>query len=366
MGARPFGVVAVLCLSVHSGVFAQGEPAVPSDHRGLLDRYCVTCHSERLETAGLTLELADVTQVSDGTELWEKVIRKLRTGAMPPPGRPQPAAKERAALMTWLETSLDEAATVNPRPGRTETLRRLNRTEYQNAIRDLLALDIDAKSLLPPDESGHGFDNVTVGDLSPALLDRYISAAQRISRLAIGSTQTSLQSEAIRVAGDVTQEAHVPGLPIGTRGGTIVPFVFAQDGDYEIQIRLARNRTGSVGGLREPGSHTFELLLDRNSIATFIVEKPPEGDDHSRVDEHLRARIPVTAGPHDIGVAFFKRSSSLPESERQPLLSRFNEDASPTFDAGGLRGLHHWPVRRGGSRRYPEPATAVRLSPGGR
>ena len=136
-------------------------------------------------------------------------------------------------------------------PGRTETLRRLNRTEYQNAVRDLLALDIDAASLLPPDESGHGFDNVTVGDLPPTLLDRYISAAQKISRLAIGSTQSSLQSDIIRLPADLTQEDHVPGLPIGTRGGVSIPYTFAQDGEYEIQIWLARDLKGNVGGLRD-------------------------------------------------------------------------------------------------------------------
>src|SRR5439155_7249473 len=136
-------------------------------------------------------------------EIWEKVVRKLRTSTMPPPNMPQPSTEDRRALLSWLETSLDEAAAVKPNPGRTDTLRRLNRTEYQNAIRDLLLLDIDTTSLLPPDESGYGFDNVTVGDLPPALLDRYISAAQKISRLAIGGAP-SLDSDIIRVPPDRT------------------------------------------------------------------------------------------------------------------------------------------------------------------
>ena len=170
---------------------------------------------------------------------------------------------------------------------------------------------------------------MTVGDLSPVLLDRYISAAQKVSRLAIGSTQTALQSEVIRVAADVTQEEHVPGLPIGTRGGVVVPFTFAQDGEYDIQIRLARNRSGFVGGLREPGTHVLELLLDRERIETFTVDKPPEGDDHSLVDAHLTIRTQVTGGPHDLGVTFQKGSSSLPETERQPLQSHFNETRHP-------------------------------------
>ena len=176
-----------------------GAPPSASGSRQLIDRYCVTCHNERLETAGLRLDQIDVANVAEGAEVWEKVVRKLRTGTMPPSTRPQPSAGDRGALVSWLETSLDQAAAAHPNPGRTETLRRLNRTEYQNSIRDLLALDIDATALLPSDDSGYGFDNVNVGDLSPALLDRYMSAAQKISRLAVGSTQTSLQSEIIRV-----------------------------------------------------------------------------------------------------------------------------------------------------------------------
>src|SRR5215510_3746818 len=151
-----------------------------SSHRRTIDQYCVTCHNLRLVTAGLKLDEADVASPGEGAELWEKVVRKLRTGMMPPPNMPQPSIEERQALVSWLETSLDKAAAAKPNPGRTETLRRLNRTEDQNAIRDLLALNIDAASLLPADESAHGFDNVTVGDLSPTLLDRYVSAAQKI------------------------------------------------------------------------------------------------------------------------------------------------------------------------------------------
>ena len=193
---------------------AELSPAA-SGARELIDRYCVTCHNGRLETAGLSLDDIDVAHVPAEAETWENVVRKLRTSTMPPPNRPQPPAEARAAMASWLESTLDAAAAATPNPGRTETLRRLNRTEYQNAIRDLLALDVDATTLLPPDESGHGFDNVTVGDLPPALLDRYISAAQKISRLVIGTTQTSLQADVIRVPADTTQEEHVPGAAPG-------------------------------------------------------------------------------------------------------------------------------------------------------
>ena len=152
-------------------------------------------------------------------------------------------------MVSSLETSLDRAAAAKPNPGRTDTFRRLNRTEYQNAIRDLLALDVDVTSLLPGDESSHGFDNVTVGDLSPTLLDRYITAAQKISRLAVGQPEPLPGGDTIRLPPDLTQEEHVDGLPIGTRGGALIHYTFPLDGEYEIQIRLTRDRNEHVEGL---------------------------------------------------------------------------------------------------------------------
>jgi mono/diheme cytochrome c family protein len=325
---RSAGLVMTASLCTPMGASAQEAAASAAGSRQLLDRYCVTCHSDRLETAGLSLEQLDLANVHEGAEVWEKVVRKLRTGTMPPSSRPQPSADDRGTLVSWLETSLDQVAVANPNPGRTETLRRLNRTEYQNAIRDLLALDIDATVLLPADESGYGFDNVNVGNLSPALLDRYISAAQKISRLAIGTTLTSLQSDVLRVPADTTQEEHVTGLPIGTRGGMTTSYTFAQDGEYDVQIRLARNRTGNIGGLRGRSLHTVQLLLDRMPVATFTVERPEGGDD-AFADAHLKIRLPVTAGSHDVGATFLKQASSLLETERQPLQSHFNEQRHP-------------------------------------
>src|SRR5438876_387713 len=237
-----------------------------SSPRRLLDRYCVTCHNERLKTADLSLDRIDVANPSAEAEVWEKVVRKVHTGTMPPSNMPQPSRDDRRALLTWLETSLDAASAARPNPGRTDTLRRLNRTEYQNAVRDLLALDVDAASLLPPDDSGHGFDNVTVGDLPPTLLDRYISAAQKISRLAIGSTESSLESEIISLPADLTQEDQLPGLPIGTRGGVSASYTFAQDGEYEIQILLMRSLEGIISGLREARPHELLVLLDREPV----------------------------------------------------------------------------------------------------
>jgi hypothetical protein len=197
--------------------------------------------------------------------------------------------------LTWLETSLDAASAERPNPGRTETLRRLNRTEYQNAIRDLLALDIDAASLLPADESGHGFDNVTVGDLSATLLNRYISAAQKISRLAVGSAQSSVQSDTVSVAADLTQEDQLAGMPMGTRGGLSTLHTFAQDGDYDIQIMLARNLEGVVSGLRDRRTHQLLVLVDREPVKTFTVQRTANGDD-TQADKDLKVRLPSHRG----------------------------------------------------------------------
>jgi len=313
----------------------------PSSPRRLVDRYCVTCHNERLKTADLKLDRIDVDNPSGNAEIWEKAVRKVHTGTMPPPNMPQPSPEERRALLTWLETSLDAASAAKPNPGRTETLRHLNRTEYQNAIRDLLALDIDAASFLPSDDSGHGFDNVTVGDLPPTLLDRYVSAAQKISRLAIGTTASSLQNDIIRLPADLTQEEHLPGLPLGTRGGVSVSHTFVQDGEYEIQIWLARDLEGNVSGVREPRAHELMVLVDRQPVANFTIEKSA-GADATVLDKDLKARVTVSAGPHEIAVTFVKDGSSLLETARQPLQSHFNDRrhprSAPAIDQISLTG----------------------------
>jgi len=328
------GTVSMTLCCLHVQTSAQTARSTPgavtpaSSPRRLVDRYCVTCHNERLKTADLRLDRLDVDNPGAGAEVWEKVVRKVHTGTMPPSNMPQPSPDDRRALLTWLTTSLDTASAARPNPGRTDTLRRLNRTEYQNAIRDLLALDIDAASLLPADDSGHGFDNVTVGDLPPTLLDRYISAAQKISRMAIGSTESSLQSDVIRLPADLTQEDHLPGLPLGTRGGVSVSHTFVRDGEYEIQIWLSRDLGGSVSGLREARAHELVVLVDRQPVASFKVEKPDGGDD-TVLDKDLKTRVTVPAGPHEIGVTFVKDGSSLAESARQPLQAHYNDRRNP-------------------------------------
>jgi hypothetical protein len=304
-------------------------PAAPPP-LALVDEYCLSCHDEDKKKGGLSLELVAADGVAQHPDVWEKVVRKLRARQMPPVGtkeRPDEATYD--AVVSSLEASLDRAAATRPNPGRTATIRRLTRTEYQNAIRDLLALEIDVTALLPADESSYGFDNVTVGDLSPTLLDRYVSAAEKISRVAIGRPSRSPGGDTIRIAADLTQEEHLEGLPVGTRGGALIHYAFPMDGEYDIQIRLMRDRDEHVEGLTEP--HDLELLLDRDRVQLFTV-KPPQREagssedrtNHENIDRHLKVRVPVTAGSHALGVAFVKKPSLLLETGRQPYQAHFN------------------------------------------
>jgi mono/diheme cytochrome c family protein len=322
-----FPAVFAIAIFLSAPLPIRAQQPKPSSHQEFLNRYCAGCHNDRVKNGGLSLAQFPVSKPSAQPDLSEKLVRKLRTGVMPPPKVPQPSPAERQAVLTWLESSLDQASTSKVNPGRTETIRRLNRTEYQNAIRDLLALNIDAADLLPADESGHGFDNVNVGDLSPALLNRYIAAAQKISRLAVGSTQTSLQSDTFRLAGDLTQEDHLPGMPLGTRGGISTPYTFAQDGEYEVRVMLARDLTGTVSGVRDARTHELILLLDREPVHTFPISRTTLGEVLN--EKVLSARIPVKAGPHTIALTFVKEGASLIETPRLPTESRFNDRRHP-------------------------------------
>ena len=304
-------------------------------HVALVEEYCVDCHDADTKKGGLSLDAIATDDVIRHADVWEKVIRKLRARQMPPIGKDRPDDATYDSVIATLENALDRAGAAHPNPGRTATLRRLTRTEYRNAIRDLLALDVDVTSLLPSDQSSYGFDNVTVGDLSPTLLDRYVSAAEKISHLAVGRPSHSPGGETIRIHADLTQEGHVEGLPIGTRGGAAVPHTFPRDGEYEIQVRLTRDRDELVEGLSEP--HEIEILLDRQRVQLFTVKPPqreagvPDADQPSqaKVDRHLNARVPVTAGPHVVGVTFIKKPSLLPETARQPYNAHFNSYRHP-------------------------------------
>jgi hypothetical protein len=296
-------------------------PSTPP-HLAVVEQYCLTCHDNLENEGNFSLEIVP-GDVSKSPDVWEKVVRKLRARQMPPVGRKErPDEATYNATVRYLETSLDRAAAARPNPGRTPTLRRLTRTEYRNAVRDLLALDVDVESLLPADESSYGFDNITVGDLSPTLLDRYVSAAEKISRIAVGRPARSPDGKTFRMPPDLTQEGHIEGLPLGTRGGALVDYTFPMDGEYEFQIRLMRDRDEHVEGLTEP--HDLELLVDRERVQLFTVQPPRREPEHATVDQHLKIRIPVTAGPHAIGVTFLKKPSLLLETSRQPYQAHFN------------------------------------------
>ena len=319
--------ITLVCTALVAFAIARVAVAVETGSvRAVVDRYCTGCHDDAEPEGGLDLATILDDQFPAHAQSWEKVVRRMRARQMPPAGKKRPDEQTYASVLTQLEAELDRAAAAHPAPGRTDTLRRLTRTEYQNVIRDLLALDIDAASMLPADEASHGFDNVTVSNLSPTLLDRYVSAAQKVSRLAVGGAQRVPGGETFRVPPDVTQEERVEGLPLGTRGGTLIRYTFPRDGTYEVQVRLARDRNEHVEGIHEP--HELEVLLDRQRVERFTVT-PPRDDNHERVDAHLKLRFPVKAGPHELGVTFPKNPTSLVETLRQPYAARFNMHRHP-------------------------------------
>jgi hypothetical protein len=310
---------------------AEAPQGTAAKQSALINQYCVGCHNERVKSGGLALNTLDPGKVADNPEAWEKVLRKVRTRFMPPIGRPRPDEAGYDALVSYLETSLDTMAASTPNPGRTDTFHRLNRTEYQNAVRDLLSLEVELASILPRDDSSYGFDNVAVRELSPTLLERYLSVAEKVSRLAVGSPVRSPGSEVVVLPPDLTQEDHFDGLPFGTRGGAEIRHTFPLSGQYEIQIRLSRDRNENVEGLTEP--QQVELTLDGERVEVFTV-KPNRNVSGSyyadeAVDKHLNVRIPVQAGPHVLGVTFPKRTSALIETVRQPYQSHFNMDRHP-------------------------------------
>jgi hypothetical protein len=293
----------------------------------MLRAHCLDCHDGESKKGELNLVPLLEADILQHNAEWEKVVRRMATRQMPPANRKsRPSEAEYHNTLKSLTGVLDSAATKHPNPGRTETFRRLNRTEYQNAIRDLLALDIDAAALLPKDESSHGFDNVTVGDLSPTLLNRYVSAAEKISRMAIGAPRRMPGGDTFRMPPDLTQEDHVEGLPPGTRGGALLNYTFPRDAEYEFQIRLTRDRNEEVEGLREP--HELVVLIDKVQVKSFTVA-PPTDRNFDKVDAHLKVRVPVTAGPRQVGVTFVKNPSSLQETKREPYRARFNMHRHP-------------------------------------
>ena len=307
---------------VISGTWVLATPMPNEAHETLLQQYCITCHNERLSSRGtvpLELETATLTDVSANAELWEKVIRKLRTGSMPPLGRPRPDAAVSDGFASWLENEIDRVAAVQPNPGRTEPLHRLNRTEYQNAVRDLLSLQIDAATLVPADDQSYGFDNIAgVLKVSPTLLERYMSAARQISRLAVGASEMTPAGETFRVVSDLSQYQHRDGLPFGTRGGMSVSYNFPRDGEYDIKLELLDLFAGAP--IREP--HQLEVSIDGDRVTVFHLAPRDAANDQGAAynagPDELQVRVSLTAGPQVVTAAFIKKTDALAESIRQP------------------------------------------------
>ena len=303
------------------------QEAAAEAPRAVLDRYCVACHNDRLLTGGLSLEAAavDAADPSRDADVWERVIAKLRTGAMPPPGRPRPDAATYDAVAARLEADIDRVAAANPDPGRTSTVHRLNRTEYRNAIRDLLALDLDVTPLLPGDEtSDTGFDNnADVLSISTAQLERYLSAARTISRLAVGLAPAAPAFETFDVPLLLLQDdRQSEDLPLGSRGGVAIPYHFPVDGEYLVKIELRSNWQDYILGMGS--EHLLDVRIDGELVKRFTVggedrgrpapltftiaeRGDPEWEEYLQTaDESLEFRFPVEAGPRTVGVSFVR------------------------------------------------------------
>ncbi len=230
-------------------------PANPPTPQATLQRYCLTCHNQNLKERGtvpIAFDKLNLSNVGADAEVWEKIVRKVRTGLMPPAGRPRPDKAAHDAFVSWMESSLDGAAAAHPNPGRTEPFHRLNRAEYKNVIRDLLDLDVNVDSLLPADDASYGFDNIAgVLKMSPTLMERYLAAAQKISRLAVGTPPPAPNVDFVRLGDDLQQDEHIEGLPVGTRGGVSIPYTFPMDAEYVIKVRLARDILENIGVFAE-------------------------------------------------------------------------------------------------------------------
>jgi mono/diheme cytochrome c family protein len=269
----------------------------PDRARALLDTYCVTCHNDRVKTANLSLQGLDLTKAADHAEVWEKVIRKLRAGVMPPPESPRPSLAEYDGLRDWLEAEIDRAAAAKPNPG-SVVLHRLNRTEYANAIRDLLDLRIDATNLLPPDDSANGFDNIAGSlTLSPTLLESYATAAARISRMAVGYWKSPAEATYL-TSSDASQNHRLDGMPFGTRGGIVARHDFPADGEYKFSIQ-----NFGIGSFI-PGEQ-LALIIDGERAHVWPYRGVGAAVGMTAdTDGTLEVTVPVRAGSRLVGATF--------------------------------------------------------------
>jgi mono/diheme cytochrome c family protein len=321
-------VLVCAALSLAGGRHATARAAQPSaaiQPADVLKTYCVTCHNARLKTAGLEIDGLDAAHVGQRADIWEKIATKLRTGEMPPPGRPRPDVATSRAAAASLERELDAASMADPRPGRVP-VHRLNRIEYANAVRDLLGVEIDARALLTSDEADQeGFDNVaSVLSVSPALLENYLSAARTVSRLAVGDLARHPVVDSFKISKALVQDERVgDALPFGSQGGALVRYYFPLDAEYLIKVLLRRQEYDYIVGIGEP--HELDIRVDGVRVQRFRVggegkgmtapenfagntQGAPEWEEYMHnADAHLEVRVPVKAGLHEVGASFVRR-----------------------------------------------------------
>jgi mono/diheme cytochrome c family protein len=359
-------VVVLLGLLATRPVPVAAAAAAGDDARAFLQTYCITCHTQQMKARGtvpVALDTLDVSAIVNDAKTWELVARKMRGGMMPPIGMKRPDKTAHEQFLAYVEGELDRAARARPNPGRTESFHRLNRTEYRNAVRDLLDLDVDVSGWLPPDDASYGFDNIAgVLKISPTLLERYLSAAQRISRTALGIAPPSPTVDYFRVADDRAQEQELPGQPFGTRGGVSIRHNFPMDATYAIRVRIARDLNEQVPIYVE--RQDLEVSIDGEPVQVFTLpaaaapagpppSEPVSANDtdaaqpagrgqgrgagaraggagrgggrqgqeaRNRADRDWEVRVPVKAGPHAVQVAFAKQSDAVAETVRLPFL----------------------------------------------
>jgi mono/diheme cytochrome c family protein len=354
MSGRALLIASVLALPAGWAILhassTQDAPARPANEsaanaRVVVDRYCVTCHNQRTRTSDLALDGVDIASPASHGEIWEGVVRRLRTRSMPPQGMPRPDDATYDTLATYLETELDRAAAAKPNPGR-PIIRRLNRSEYANSVRDLLDVEVDVQALLPPDDSAFGFDNIS--DLlgtSPALLERYLVAADRVSSLAVGAP-TAPGSDTYRVRQDRSQDQHIEGLPLGTVGGLVVDHTFPVDAEYRFALELYRTNLEAIRGLEHP--HRIEITVDGERVFLTTIggdnDQAPEGasitERSDAVDARLQVIVPVKAGPHEVGASFVRKIG-----EGTQRLRPFLRSSAGTYDSTGRPHIETLTVR---------------------
>jgi Protein of unknown function (DUF1592)/Protein of unknown function (DUF1588)/Protein of unknown function (DUF1585)/Protein of unknown function (DUF1587)/Protein of unknown function (DUF1595) len=339
-----------ICLAFSSvTAFSQGPSPTPA--RELANTYCVSCHNGKLKTAGLALDRTDAEHVFNSAEIWEKVIVKLRSHSMPPPGIRRPDNATYDSVAGWLESEIDRAAAARVNPGRSPSLHRLNRAEYANAVRDLLAVEVDAQALLPPDEQAFGFENnADALSMPPALLDRYVSAAAAVARRAVGDP--AMPPAFVRygaLKGNANDQTYLrqterlgEDFPLGSKGGVAARHYFPVDGEYVFKIRLQRAWDSVIRGLNVPTQ--FEFRLDGKRVGQFTLggeESPPRTFQFDG-DEGLQVRVPVKAGSHQVMATMLKTADAEPEGvgpDRLPLFSRASDNpTSPIVIASLLIG----------------------------